>query len=581
MELFGNHILDFPEESASLFLGRLPPVSESVSDLLDIQEDWGVIHGEESEETGENEENDSIFSEANFQSNEVTKAGLEPFLLNEEDFQFDNSSFEDLRSEGRPGFECDVLAVPQPHTDRDAQHIQHAKSRARLGGEPHKSVPCREAGSPLTCPSSPSDQGYSSPDRPGEQQIDHFPGIDIKEKQEEVEKYFLEEFNKSSSSLDPTNTAPLPESLNLSEKMDCDLGRKDFNLGVAQLFETVMYDGSTDKLETATADSTEYGDMLDSILSSLDNSLDPANFTILNELKKDTSQIVHQEQQEEEKNDKEEQRIHSSSLDHDYCQPTSLKSPSRSATSTPNSPENDFDTESQLSYKVKYAKSLLRHPDSGTQKLVRSHGSVRDPHTTTEDLKFGGGDNNNYDMLLKSRMDRWGDGVEQEWRRSIPSSGSNRQKTEKENIEAKREQVKNTKRKLKQEGKEAREEHKAKHSRYTDLQSKPDITKYRKFEEERELHNALERQRRKEQKEAYDSLKERIPTIANEDKVSKLMILNTACHYSQGLGTLETRLKREKQALLDRIEAQLDRRPAGGDKHAADTCDVNTARTDT
>lgn len=688
MELFGNHILDFPDDSESLFCGRLPRVSESecdlgkeISCLLDIQENWGVRTGEDSEETGENEENESVFSEGSFKSDEETKAGLELLLPSEEDFLSDNSSFEDLRCEGRPGLECDVPAAPQPHTDPDAQHSQHAESRARVGGEQHKSVPCREAGSPLTCPSSPSDQGYSSQEeRLGEQQIDLFADVDIdymlnvgKEELEEVDRVsnlisgahcdFIEELKKSSPSPDPTNAAPLLDSLHLKEEeLDCDLGQFDFNLGVAESIEmeevTVTDGDSADmqkfdsalrtltdalsvaspelwaecfstNLQTGTADSTEYDDLLDSILSSPDHSLDPDYFnsedfdidsvdpTVLDEIKEETAQhqqIHHQEQQEEEEvkeelikeediklETEEEEAIHSSCLDHNYSLPASFKSHSPSLHTPPHSSEDDSDSESQLPYKVKYGKSLLRHPGSprsGTQKLVRSQASARLSHSTTQVIKFQHKKDLKFVMsievknddlkststrsLLKSKLHSRGGKraqqemkkVEQQRRGHIPSSASNRQKTAKElvreivekrsrveDIETKREQVKNMKRKLRQEGKEAREEHKVKHRCYTDLRSKPDIRKYRKFEEERELHNSMERQRRVELKDAYDSLKERIPTIANEDKVSKLMILNTACDYSQSMETLYTRLRREKQAQLDRrrvLQEQVD-----------------------
>merc|ERR1719350_344967 len=94
------------------------------------------------------------------------------------------------------------------------------------------------------------------------------------------------------------------------------------------------------------------------------------------------------------------------------------------------------------------------------------------------------------------------------------------------------------KRKLRLEGKT--EVRGAKHRCLTDLRSKPDSKKYRKFEEERELHNSMERQRRIEMKEAYDCLKEAIPIIASKEKVSKLNILNTAKDYCRGLeGKLE------------------------------------------
>jgi len=117
-------------------------------------------------------------------------------------------------------------------------------------------------------------------------------------------------------------------------------------------------------------------------------------------------------------------------------------------------------------------------------------------------------------------------------------------------LKTKREQVKSMKRKLRLEGKT--EVRGAKHRCLTDLRSKPDLKKYRKFEEERELHNSMERQRRVELKDAYDSLKERIPSIATEDKVSKLMILNTASDFCRGMEGTLSKLRRERQREVER-----------------------------
>jgi len=249
---------------------------------------------------------------------------------------------------------------------------------------------------------------------------------------------------------------------------------------------------------------------------------------------------------------------------------------------------------------VKHGKSLLRQPGAVTQKLVRNHGSARVQNSTTQVIKFQHkkdlkfvmsievknddlkSSSTNTRSLLKSKLHSRGGGkrAQQEIKKGEhqqrklhipPSSVPHKQKTAKEmvkeivekrsrmqDIEMKREQVKNMKRKLRQEVKDAREQYKLKHRCYTDLRSKPDIRKYRKFEEERELHNSMERQRRVELKDAYWNLRERIPSIANEEKVSKLMILNTAADYSQSLDTLYTHLRKEKQAQLDRRRALLE-----------------------
>ena len=85
-----------------------------------------------------------------------------------------------------------------------------------------------------------------------------------------------------------------------------------------------------------------------------------------------------------------------------------------------------------------------------------------------------------------------------------------------------------------------------------DIRTKGDLKKYRKFEEERELHNSMERQRRIEMKDAYDVLKATIPSIKDNDKVSKLNILNTAREYYLDLETLVRRTTAAKQRELDR-----------------------------
>ena len=92
-----------------------------------------------------------------------------------------------------------------------------------------------------------------------------------------------------------------------------------------------------------------------------------------------------------------------------------------------------------------------------------------------------------------------------------------------------------------------------------DLRSKGDLKKYRKFEEERELHNSMERQRRIEMKDAYDVLKATIPSIKDNDKVSKLNILNTARDYYLDLEDLVRRTTAAKQRELDRRKYLMER----------------------
>jgi len=121
-------------------------------------------------------------------------------------------------------------------------------------------------------------------------------------------------------------------------------------------------------------------------------------------------------------------------------------------------------------------------------------------------------------------------------------------------IQEKKEAVKNIKKRLREENLVDNEEFasKSKYFCIDDLRSKVDRNKYRKFEEERELHNQMERQRRIEMKEAYDILKEVIPEIANVEKVSKLNILNTARKTVRLMQNKLERLQSCKQNELDR-----------------------------
>ena len=73
-----------------------------------------------------------------------------------------------------------------------------------------------------------------------------------------------------------------------------------------------------------------------------------------------------------------------------------------------------------------------------------------------------------------------------------------------------------------------------------------------KVKDIRDLHNSMERQRRIEMKDAYDVLKATIPSIKDNDKVSKLNILNTAREYYLDLEALVRRTIAAKQRELDR-----------------------------
>ena len=123
------------------------------------------------------------------------------------------------------------------------------------------------------------------------------------------------------------------------------------------------------------------------------------------------------------------------------------------------------------------------------------------------------------------------------------------------NIQEKREFVKNMRKRMREETIKEQEVagSKSKFICLDDIKNnKVDKNKYRKFEEERELHNHMERERRIEMKKAYDCLKEVIPSIANTEKVSKLNILNQAKDYYQALESKIERLQSYKKHELDR-----------------------------
>ena len=75
----------------------------------------------------------------------------------------------------------------------------------------------------------------------------------------------------------------------------------------------------------------------------------------------------------------------------------------------------------------------------------------------------------------------------------------------------------------------------------------------------RDLHNSLERQRRIDLKNAFDTLKVCVPSIAASDKASKLLILTKARDFCASLGSTEAQLRREKERLLMRGEALANR----------------------
>ena len=427
-----------------------------------------------------------------------------------------------------------------------------------------------------------------------------------------------------STSAPRPSLAPLLESQELDlkeEELDCDLGQFNFNLAFAadSSREEKEVDKLTEDLQRITEELTvspsslwaecfpeglqsaastatsEYDDLLDSILSSPEHSLDPEYFnsdyfdidsvdpTCLHQVKEESpspedqpGEIAKVEadevkvKEEVVEEEEEEEKVHSSRLDHDYSLP-----PSSSLLITP--PHSSED-ESEPEEKFK-GRSHLR-TNASTHKLVKSHQQRRaSTGGTTQIIKFQHKKDLKFVMsfqvkndelkstshrsLLKSKLvGSEGRRVRELQREEVVRSSTGPQKTAKElvreivekrsrlDLKTKREQVKSMKRKLRLEGKS--EVRGAKRHCFTDLRSKPDLKKYRKFEEERELHNSMERQRRVELKDAYDGLKERIPSIATEDKVSKLMILNTASDFCRLQDATLNKLRRERQRELER-----------------------------
>ena len=77
---------------------------------------------------------------------------------------------------------------------------------------------------------------------------------------------------------------------------------------------------------------------------------------------------------------------------------------------------------------------------------------------------------------------------------------------------------------------------------------------------DRELHNSMERQRRVQLKQELDTLKDRIPDLRGNDKVSKLNVLNVAAGYVKKLDKVEAKLRQRKYLIREenkRLQQQL------------------------
>ena len=86
--------------------------------------------------------------------------------------------------------------------------------------------------------------------------------------------------------------------------------------------------------------------------------------------------------------------------------------------------------------------------------------------------------------------------------------------------------------------------------------------KCRMLDEEREVHNRLERERRRELNGAYASLREKIPATASGKKPSKQIILDAALDYCRGLAGKLDRLERIQEEEVERrreLVEQLER----------------------
>eukprot|EP00088_Acartia_fossae_P040065 TRINITY_DN416_c0_g1_i4.p1 TRINITY_DN416_c0_g1~~TRINITY_DN416_c0_g1_i4.p1 ORF type:complete len:718 (-),score=166.99 TRINITY_DN416_c0_g1_i4:113-2266(-) len=80
-----------------------------------------------------------------------------------------------------------------------------------------------------------------------------------------------------------------------------------------------------------------------------------------------------------------------------------------------------------------------------------------------------------------------------------------------------------------------------------------------KMQTDRELHNSMERQRRIELKKELDTLKDKIPDIRGNDKVSKLNVLNVAASYVKKLEKVDGKLRQRKHQLRDEKRQLVER----------------------
>jgi len=69
--------------------------------------------------------------------------------------------------------------------------------------------------------------------------------------------------------------------------------------------------------------------------------------------------------------------------------------------------------------------------------------------------------------------------------------------------------------------------------------------------EKRSIHNCMERKRRVDLRNAFDTLRSYIPDLKETDRVSKVVILRKATLYCQALSSVDIRLMKEKKLLQE------------------------------
>jgi len=72
--------------------------------------------------------------------------------------------------------------------------------------------------------------------------------------------------------------------------------------------------------------------------------------------------------------------------------------------------------------------------------------------------------------------------------------------------------------------------------------------------EARDVHNQMERQRRTDLKNAFDELKDYVPTIANSDRASKQMVLDKAIEHCKALRMKENSVREQRKNIVQRNE---------------------------